>query len=653
MWKPPPALRDRLIGAALFILTVVSVMATNDMGYTRDESFYFRYGRSYAEWFAAIDQAKTAQETHAALGRESTVATWSGNFEHPPLMKTAFAGAWRHLSWKDRSLVAPADASSDLRLTGLARADGFEVGAIVDLLAPLESRGSPKGAERALGRAEVTERTLRGATLRLTEGDRQGLAQACVRPDRKTPGADLPITGCQGREVRALALLSEVDSMRLVGALTAAFAVLFTFLLGAATFGWIPGLLAALLFLWTPRHFFHAHLICFDMGIVAAMMATLYGFWRSREDRRWALATGLLWGVALLIKHNAFFMPVPLLAFWIWSDRSNLKFLRNGWRVRVKLPPVPVALFPMVILGPVMLFVFWPRLWFDPWAAVSQYFAFHLHHEHYFQWFQGQPFQVPPFPVTFPTALTVLTVPVPFLLLTVAGVWLRFHERRSLEGAERSSHAAQTDFLLLNGLVPLLLISLPNTPIFGGIKHWMTGMPLLFLFGGLALARCGAVVSARWRGSWRASVAAVALVALVLVPPAISSIRGVAYGSGAYNALVAGSFRGGADDQLMRMYWGHTSRQAMDWINAKAPANARVFFQNTTPDAFEMYRREGELRHDLRYAAHPGAAQVALIEPQKSFAELDMRVRRAFGVAGPQHVVRVQGVPMLRLYLKP
>jgi len=31
---------------------------------------------------------------------------------------------------------------------------------------------------------------------------------------------------------------------------------------------------------------------------------------------------------------------------------------------------------------------------------------------------------------------------------------------------------------------------------------------------------------------------------------------------------------------------------------------------------------------------------VALIEPQKSFAELDMRVRKSFGVAGPQHVVR-------------
>jgi len=415
----------------------------------------------------------------------------------------------------------------------------------------------------------------------------------------------------------------------------------------------VAGLLGALLFLWTPRHFFHAHLICFDMAIVAAMMATLYGFWRAREDRRWALATGLLWGVALLIKHNAFFLPVPLLAFWLWSDRARLSWKREGWRFRLRLPPVPVALFSMVILGPVLLFVCWPWLWFDPWASVSQYFAFHLHHEHYFQWFLGQPLQVPPFPVTFPAALTALTVPLPFLLLTVAGIALRIHERLQLDGAERAAHAAQTDFLLLNGLVPLLLISLPSTPIFGGIKHWMTGMPLLFLFGGLALARCANVLGRRWRGSWRASLVASALVAIVLVPPAISSIRGVAYGSGAYNAVVAGGIRGGADDQLMRMYWGHTSRQALDWVNENAPRRARVFFQNTTRDAFEMYRREGELRHDLRYAAHPGGAQVALIEPQKSFAELDLRVRQSFGVAGPQRVVRYQGVPMLRLYLKP
>jgi hypothetical protein len=617
MWSLRPPARDRLIGALLFIMTVGTVMATNDMGYTRDESFYFRYGRSYAEWFAKIDQASAGQEVHSAIGRESTVATWSGNFEHPPLMKTAFAGAWRHLSRKDRNLTVPIGHDRPLRVVGLEHADGFEVGSVIDLLAPLQPRGSPVSSDRILGRAEVTARTRTAATLELLDGAREALVSTCAPPARDTAGAALPITGCQGRERRALALLSEVEAMRLVGAITAGLAVLFTFLLGSVTFGWASGLLGALLFLWTPRHFFHAHL------------------------------------VALLIKHNAFFLPVPLLAFWLWSDRAHLGWRREGWRCRLRLPPVPIALFPMAILGPVVLFVCWPRLWFDPWASVSQYFAFHLHHEHYFQWFLGQPLQVPPFPVTFPAALTVLTVPLPFLLLTAAGIWLRMYERRQLEGAERTAHAAQTDFLLLNGLVPLLLISLPSTPVFGGIKHWMTGMPLLFLFGGLALARCASAVGARWSGSWRASLAAFALVAIVLVPPAISSIRGVAYGSGAYNAVVAGGTRGGADDQLMRLYWGHTSRQALDWVNENAPPRARVFFQNTTRDAFEMYRREGELRHDLRYAVHPGGAQLALIEPQKSFAELDLRVRQSFGVAGPQHVVRYQGVPMLRLYLKP
>jgi hypothetical protein len=208
-------------------------------------------------------------------------------------------------------------------------------------------RSAPVGApDRVLGTATVSARSARQATLILDAGVRETLAAACARPGPEVPAVDLPITGCQVRERRALALFSEVGAMRLVGALTAGFAVLFTFLLGAATFGWLAGLGGALLFLFTPRHFFHAHLIAFDMGIVAAMTATLYGFWRAREDRRWALATGVLWGVALLIKHNAFFLPVPLLAFWLWSGRSALGWTRNRWRVRVQLPPIPLALFP-------------------------------------------------------------------------------------------------------------------------------------------------------------------------------------------------------------------------------------------------------------------------------------------------------------------
>ena len=44
---------------------------------------------------------------------------------------------------------------------------------------------------------------------------------------------------------------------------------------------------------------------------------------------------------------------------------------------------------------------------------------------------------------------------------------------------------------------------------------------------------------------------------------------------------------------------------------------------------------------------------MALVEPQKAFAELDIEVRRALGVAGPAHVVTFQGVPMLRVYVRP
>ena len=53
---------------------------------------------------------------------------------------------------------------------------------------------------------------------------------------------------------------------------------------------------------------------------------------------------------------------------------------------------MPVVAFPM-------LFVFWPKLWFDPYRAVADYFQFHLQHDHYMQWYFGQPLEVPPFPV--------------------------------------------------------------------------------------------------------------------------------------------------------------------------------------------------------------------------------------------------------------
>ena len=650
MLRPPQV---AWVACGLFVLTTASLLATLDMGFTRDESFYFRYSRSYAEWFQRLEQADTPEEIGDVLSREQVVGTWRGNFEHPPLMKTAFGASWRAFGRKDRSMRVAGDGEP-VEVRGLARADGFPEGASVVLLGPQAVGQEPTDPDRVVGMARVSQRQARGARLDVAGADFAAIASACARK----PGDGLEpalVTGCQAREDAALHMMSESTAMRFPGVLAAALAVVLTFLLGVATVGWQAGLLGALMFLFVPRHFFHAHLCAFDMAIVAGVLATLYGFWRAQTDRRWALATGVIWGLAILIKHNALFLPVPLGLYWLWSGR---RVIRLGWRGRLprfRLPAWPVAFVTMPLLGLPMLFAFWPKLWHDPFTSLWKYLSFHLEHDHYFQWYFGQPLQVPPFPVSFPFVLTAATIAESFLVLIVLGVAFRLWSARHRDRAPGPgpSHGDATSYLLLNGLIPIVLIALPLTPIFGGVKHWMTGMPLLLLLAGEALV----VVARRLRSSLGNAalgrLAATALVASVLIPPAYAAVDDVAFGSGAYNSVLVGGAPGAADKHMMRMYWGHTSRQALPWVNAHAPPRARVFFQNTTGEAVEMYKRDGLLRHDIRFHPHAAGAQMALIEPQKAFDELDIDVRSALGVAGPAHVVTFDGVPMLRVYARP
>lgn len=632
------------LSVTLVIGTLAVLMATNDMGYTRDESFYFRYARQYADWFHALEQAEDAEEARSVLSRGRVVKAWLGNFEHPPLMKSAFGSAWRHLARKDRRAIvdsrgATREAPPRVRVTGLAAPDGFEVDARVDVLAPLALGQSPTDPARWLAQGVVVERRSHDAIVVVAETTSETFASC------RADALATAMTGCQGREVRAMARFDEATAMRVPAMLTTVLAVLFTFLLGVKTVGWFGGLFGATAFLFVPRHFFHGHLIAFDMAIVAAMMATLYAFWRARTDRRWALVTGVAWGVALLVKHNAFFLPVPLLAFWLWTGRGSGGLQLKLRPLSLRLPPLPLALLVMPVVAFPMLFVLWPKLWFDPYRAVADYFQFHLRHDHYMQWFFGQPLEVPPFPVSFPFVMSAWTLPEVFSVLIVGGAvvwWLRV--RRG------DACGDSLAFLLFNGLAPVLLIALPSTPIFGGVKHWMTGMPLLLLVAGYGFERLVTATVGQLPGRGGRTLAIVGLFAMVFAGPVHASIRSAPFGTAYYNSLVGGGARGAADAQLHRLYWGHTSRQALGWLNEHAPTGARVFFQNTTRDAYEMYRRVGLLRHDIRYHGSEVGAAVALIEPQKSFDELDRRVREEFGVNGPVETVRYQGVPMLRVY---
>jgi len=87
--KPPTLQRwiDRGICAGLFGGYLAALLSTvHDLGYARDEGFYFHAARTYGKWFQLL-----ITDRHEALQRSVIDSYWQENHEHPSLIKSLFA----------------------------------------------------------------------------------------------------------------------------------------------------------------------------------------------------------------------------------------------------------------------------------------------------------------------------------------------------------------------------------------------------------------------------------------------------------------------------------------------------------------------------------------------------------------------------------
>lgn len=76
-----------LITLALFFGSLALLYATSaELGYARDEGFYFVAARRYEAWFELV-----ASKRAVAFDRTAVDAAWVANHEHPSLMKSLFA----------------------------------------------------------------------------------------------------------------------------------------------------------------------------------------------------------------------------------------------------------------------------------------------------------------------------------------------------------------------------------------------------------------------------------------------------------------------------------------------------------------------------------------------------------------------------------
>jgi len=201
------------------------------------------------------------------------------------------------------------------------------------------------------------------------------------------------------------------------------------------------------------------------------------------------------------------------------------------------------------------------------------------------------------------------------------------------------------------------LIAMPGTPIFGGVKHWLLATPFMAMLAGeglvFLLRRAGTGVEGLGLGLPRgARLVLGTLVSLLLLAPAAKdTLAYVSNGTAYYNEVISG-VRGAADARMQRQFWSYAHRGAFGHVNRHAQAGSIVDFQDALAGSCEMAKLEGWLRDDLKCATRKHGPRIMLFDVEERFSEEEMRYWRSMNTLGPVCEAEVDGVPVLRLYVK-
>lgn len=380
------------------------------------------------------------------------------------------------------------------------------------------------------------------------------------------------------------------------------------------------GVLAPLIFWCAERTFFHGHLACFDIPI-CAMWAGVGVAWLSAIQRGARLQLALLYGVALAVKHNAWFLPPVLLV--------------HALLLPAALRKKALSSLPWLLLSPLLLLLTWPLLWHDPLRHLGDWIAFHTHHVHYAWWYFGRVLRAPPFPIVYPLVVDALALPLPNVVMLAgagASLLIAFLRRR-----------IEPQRLLELGLAgaALLPFLLSKTPIFGGIKHWLAFLALLAPEAAGLLVRIAPT---------RRSLAAAALATFL---PGLWQIAHVhPYGTSAYGEL-AGDIPGAATLGMQRQYWSNNVSAVLPWLNAHCPPDARVYFHEVNVESYRAYIMMGMLRRDIRYAPGPAESDYAALQWHREFRDREPETWNAFGTHRPATGLYLDEVPQIVLYARP
>ncbi|HMZ43355.1 MAG TPA: hypothetical protein PLD33_09530 [Anaerolineales bacterium] len=236
------------------------------------------------------------------------------------------------------------------------------------------------------------------------------------------------------------------------------------------------------------------------------------------------------------------------------------------------------TLIAYAVTAIIIMYLTWPYLWTNPLGN----FIASIKTMSLYPWsgqvlFNGQQFASTELPASYLPVLLGLQLTEPLWALTLIGVvvaGIRLREKREL-----------IELSILWLILPLFGFIVMRTALYDNFRQVFFILPPLFWLAGVAIEQV------------KRPAFQMALIVLAALPGIVDGIRLHPYEYIYYNRFIGGV--DGAQGRFELDYWGASYREAAEFVNSTAPANATVWIEGPS-QLFELYARE-----DLKlYSTH-------------------------------------------------
>jgi hypothetical protein len=197
--------------------------------------------------------------------------------------------------------------------------------------------------------------------------------------------------------------------------------------------------------------------------------------------------------------------------------------------------------------------------------------------------------------------------------------------------------------------VPIALISAPNVPHFGGVKHWFPAMGFLAVLASGSVLRAAQALTLALKEKVAQPYVLAGLSTLLCLPGALATSHLYAFGTSAYGEL-AGGVPGAASLGMQRQYWANNLSGVLPWLNQTAHPGERIYFHENHSGQISDLQRNGMLRTDIVPVGAPAQAETVVYQYHQEFREYEFSTWQALGTTKPVYGLYLDETPQIIVY---